>query len=64
MMGSKGGRYTESDDSNMQIEQVGKQFFLDKWVQNGWKNIAVFNSYDAALEARSQIRQSETERHV
>lgn len=53
--GLRGGHYYESDDNNMQIEQVGHEFFLDKWAGGGWKNIAVFNSYDEALKARAAI---------
>ena len=54
-IGQRGGRYTEADDSNMQIEQVGHKFFLDKWVGDGWKNISVHKSYDDALKAREEL---------
>ena len=54
-IGQRGGRYTEADDSNMQIEQVGHKFFLDKWVGDGWKNISVHKSYDDALKAREKL---------
>ena len=58
-IGQRGGRYTEADDSNMQIEQVGHEFFLDKWVGDGWKNISVHKSYDDALKAREELRDNE-----
>ena len=55
-IGQRGGRYAEADDSNMQIEQVGHEFFLDKWAGDGWKNISVHKSYDDALKAREELR--------
>lgn len=48
--------YYEADDFNMQIEQVRNEFFLDKWAGGGWKNIAVFQTYDEALSARAALQ--------
>jgi hypothetical protein len=53
----RNAHYYECDDKNMQIVQVGREFFLDKWAGGGWKNISVFKTYDAALKARSEIRE-------
>jgi len=60
--GPRGGHYSEADDANMQIEQVGQEFFLDRWAGGGWKNIAVFKTYEEALRVRTHIAESLKER--
>lgn len=60
--GPRGGPYAEADDANMQIEQVGQEFFLDRWAGGGWKNIAVFRTHEDALHVRTCIAKSLKER--
>lgn len=43
-------------NQSTQIVRHGNEFFVDRWVGDGWKNHSVHRSYDDALRAQESLR--------